>query len=77
MGVLPMLQTDQLQHLLCDAYVGDPGEQTEGCCLSFLLIFWIIQPLATLPLCKHQFKLQNTNFYRFFGFIPDTYAQNG
>lgn len=51
MDVSPTLQTDQLQHLLCDAYVGDPGKQTEGCCLSFLLIFWIIQPLVTLPLC--------------------------
>ena len=69
MSISPKLQIDQLQHLLCDVYVGDqsmvlnPGEQTEGRCLSFLLIFLIIQPLAILPFCKQQFKLQSTNFY--------------
>lgn len=35
-GHITTLQTDQLQHLVCDVYVGDV---TEGCCLSFLLIF--------------------------------------
>lgn len=35
-GHVTTLQIDQLQHLLCDVHVGDV---TEGCCLSFLLIF--------------------------------------
>lgn len=70
MSISPKLQMDQLQHLLCCEYVGDgsmvlnPGEQTEGRCLSFLLVFLIIQFLGILPFCKQRFKLQNINFYR-------------